>query len=343
MGIEYVEVENGYLLKGEALRDVKHREVLYTGGFYEKQLEDTKLGVYAEMFEGDLSLTNYRDKVHSKEKGSKNDLVGLISSFMTVVYLVKRGVLYEPFRSPKNFVHSDTSLRLQVMGRKGTELSVVDDDFLEWVIKMIAFIISEEPVETFEELEVIDYARGLDKDKGKMLSGYLGNKDLDSLFEYTIEESLRDVLDDYVTIGRVPKDDRPSIDELMVRIGIEERERVEREAVENKKREVLRRKQELAVKAEKEGTIKSKLKGIFGKKEKVKVNRVKEDYTVEQKVLRKDDLDGYRKEMGVREEKKHKNYAARIVIMETLSDLLSVGFLAGAVYVAYMFYLWLVG
>lgn len=345
MGVQILKVEGGYLLKGDILKNIKHREVLFTGGFYEKELEETKAGVYAEMEKDDLILVDYRDKIHNKEEGSKKELVELITSFMTIIYLVKRGVIYEPFRSPMNFVHNEKTLRLQVMGRKGSELAKVDEDFLEWVLKMIAFMISEKPVDTFEEYELIDYARDLDQDKRKLLAGYLKNNDLEGLFEYTIEESLRDILDDYLPIKRVPKDNKPSIVEIKEKMEEKERERIAR--IEEEQRRIERQKEELArlkraeeLRKEKE-SLKAKVKGLFTRsKEKERIRKERE-FSERQRLLREDDVDRYREDLGLSEGKRPKNYAVRTVIMETILDLVSIGFLVGAIYLAYVFVTWL--
>lgn len=347
MGVQFLKVEGGYLLRGDILKDIKHREVLFTGGFYEKELEETKAGVYAEMGEEDLILVDYRDKIHSIEEGSKKELVELISSFMTIVYLVKRGVIYEPFRSPMNFVHNKETLRLQVMGRKGTELPEVDEAFLEWVLKMIAFIISEKSVDTFEEYEIMDYARDLEHDKKKLLEGYLKNNDLEELFEYTIEESLRGILDDYLEINRVPKDMKPSIVGIKERMKEKEQLRVAEIEEEQRKIEKQREERLKLVRAEElrkeQQKLSNRVKRLFHKNKGKGRVRKEGEFSERQRLLREDDVDRYREDLGLSKGKKPKNYAARTIIMETMLDLVSVGFLAGALYVAYMFVTWLMG
>lgn len=350
MGVVIEREGNGYLLRGQFF---KQENQLTKGGFYEKELEIREDGVYVELKEGDLNLVNYRDEIHSKEVGWKSPLVELISSFMIVVYLIKKGVIYEPYRTPLNFIHNKNTMRVQVIGRKERELEEVDSDFLEWVMNMIAFIISEEKVEVFEEFDLLDYARELSDEKMKMLSGYLDNRNLEELFEYTIEESVRSVLDDYLTIGKTPLNNKPSIQALLVRMEREERERKKEEELIKKKEEELKKKKEIEDKKKKgrisqqeEKSKKGLFGGIFSKREDEESRQNKEnkkEYSAKQKLLREDDLDKYRKDLGIKEDKGEIKVKNKFHVVDLIYNLIGIGVFTGALYIAYQFYIWLVG
>ena len=169
--------------------------------------------------------------------------------------------------------------------------------FYKSVAELIGQTYIEKPVETFEEYELIDYARDLDQDKRKLLAGYLKNNDLEGLFEYTIEESLRDILDDYLPIKRVPKDNKPSIVEIKEKMEEKERERIAR--IEEEQRRIERQKEELArlkraeeLRKEKESP-KAKVKGLFTRSTEKERRRKEREFSERQRLLREDDVDRY--------------------------------------------------
>lgn len=322
--IEYIETKEGVEIKGLNLSKWRHKNSVYYGSFYAKELQevDNKLVTYWEL--GDRPFLEYRDKIHSKQVGWKTQVVDLVSSFMKVAYLVSRGVIYQPFEDPENYIYNTTKHRLRVVGRYDSTITHVDENFLDWVLEMVGFIISKERPNQFGYLTHQEYYDRMDSEHQKLYEGYLKCEDFSGLVEYTLESSVLDVLKEYVPITKLPIDNRPKVKDVL------------ESSVSEKKQVLEKEKEELGMRDLHKGSTGS-VNTSINQKRVMKGNQPKK--VKSKKVSGDKRFDAMRERLGVPEDRRKVEVKRKG--SGVLPLMLSTGFLAGVVWLAWAFYLWI--
>ena len=331
MDISYFVTDDRIEIQGLDLAGWRHKNSVYLGSFYVKELSEDKGKLYATIEAGDKTFVNYRDSIHGKRVGWKTPLVDLVSSFMKVAYLVSRGVIYQPLEDPENFIYNVNKQRLQVVGRYDSTIRYIDGDFLDWVLEVIGFTISQERPNQFGYLTHKEYYDNMDEEHQELYKGYLECKDFQSLVEYTLEPSVIGVLKEYVPITRLPIDNKPTIREVLERSVEEKQKQLEEER-------------------ERRSTVEDLEVGNTGdmgedvdldrkKSTKPKKIRQTKEYSKEDRMMQQDKIDEYRRDLGIPEDRDDDYPRKRS--SGVVSTLLSLAFLAFTIWLAWEFYTWL--
>lgn len=345
MDIIYNKTDNHLEIRGMDLSVFKHKNSVYLGSLYAKEIREESGSMVVAYHEEDRYLLEYRDSIHAMKVGWKTPLVDLVSSFLKVAYLVSRGVMYKPFEDPDNFIYNVNGQRLQMAGRYDKTLDYLDDEYLDWVLEVIGFIISKERPTKFGYISHYDYMDNMDAEHRELYLGYLKRKDFEDLILYALEPSVVQALDDYLPIGREPINTNPTIRGIIER-ELEEREELlrEQEEREERKRLELEKRQALKKQAQqkpnrfgllKGNSVNDKPKAKKQASNKANANR----YRNKELLLQHDKIDEYRNQLGIPMDKKEGVRERKG--SQLLPTLLSIICLALAIYVAYMFYTWL--
>lgn len=332
---EYRVTDDTIEITGIDLTSWRHKNSVYLGSFYVKELREDKGAMLADRVAGDKLFINYRDSIHEKAIGWKTPLVELVTSFMKVAYLVSRGVIYQPFEDPDNFLYNVNKHRLQVVGRYDTTLKYVDETYLDWVMEFIGFTISSERPDQFGYLTHQEYYNNMDKDHKELYKGYLQCKDLQELITYTLEPSVIEVLEEYVPINRLPIDNKPTIREVLEK-SVDEKEKLLKEEQEELAKQQAEHQKRIML--EQESKIATELPTKH-KPKKVKKPVKSKGYSNKSKLYNQDKLDAYREQLGIPEDKHETNKKRRG--SEVLPTVASIAFLIFAVGLAWKFYMWL--
>lgn len=337
MDLKYKITKQSTEVSGMDLTSYRHKKLIFLGSFYVKDLREDRGAMVADYVEGDVPLTRYRDTIHSMHVGWKTPLVELVASFMKVAYLVSRGVIYQPFEEPENFIYNKGKHRVQVVGRHDTTLRYLDEPFLDWVMEMVGFLISSEDSIDFGYLTHQEYYTNMDTEHKDLYQGYLEQKDFQAIVEYTLEPSVIEVLDQFTPLSHIPIDNNPLVREVLAK-SIDEKEAYLKE--EQEKQEAEQRKVNVEQKQEEDthqgymNTGKSEREIRKGLKDK------KNRYTNRQRLMKQDKIDKYREDLGIPEDKPltlRKRRGENVI--PTIASLL---FLIFAIWLAYTFYMWLI-
>lgn len=336
MDLKYKVTDETIEVSGMDLTSYRHKKLVYLGSFYVKDLREDSGAMVADYVEGDRPLTRYRDSIHDMHVGWKTPLVELVASFMKVAYLVSRGIIYQPFEEPENFIYNMNKHRVQVVGRQDNTLRYLDEPFLDWVMEMIGFLISEEDTIDFGYLTHQEYYDNMDNEHKDLYQGYLEQKDFQALVEYTLEPSVIEVLDQFTPLSRIPIDNNPLVKEVLAK-SIDEKEAYLKE--EQEKHEAEQQKVEI----EKQQNEVSEQQGYLdtGKSKREIRNELKsrkKSYTSKKRVMQQDKIDRYREELGIPEDKPLESRKRRGEnFIPTIASLL---FLAFSIWLAYTFFTW---
>lgn len=330
MELDYRLTEDTLEVSGMDLTNYRHKNSVFMGSFYAKELYENNGNMVIDLEDGDKSLIEYRDSIHGMHVGWKKPLVELVASFMKVAYTVSRGVIYQPFEDPENFIYNERKHRLQIVGRLDTTLGYIDEDFLDWVLECIGFIISEEDSSEFGYLTHQEYFANMDKDRKELYRGYLEQKDFHSLVKYTLETSVIEALDQYREISRPPIDNHPLVRDVLAKSVDEKEAHLEEQAQLEKEQQ-----EETAEEETEEELVVTEKKS----REKFKRKKREKRYNNTQKVLQQDKIDEYRNQLGIPEDKNEYDKTRKGVNL--LPNLLSILFLIFAIWLAYTFFMWL--
>lgn len=330
MEIEYRLTGNTLEITGMDLTQWRHKNSVYLGSFYVKEITEQQGKITVEFVSGDTTLVNYRDSIHEMHVGWKTPLVELLSSFMKVAYLISRGVVYQPFEDPENFIYNKTSHRIQMAGRYDTTLNYIDEEFLDWVMEVIGFLISKETTEEFGYLTHQEYYNNMDADHKELYKGYLQQRDFESLIEYTLEPSVIEVLDDYTPISRIPINNKPTIRAVLEKSVGDKEKMLKEEAL--KKESLHQQESELTDANDEDIDYDEQLKK---RKQLKKSNKTKK----RKRRGRDDKINEYRKQLGIPEDKEERTYkrkGANVIPM-----IFSLLLLAFSIWIAWSFFTWL--
>lgn len=203
----------------EESRALKHKLDVFQKHWYQMELKENGLGnIYANLIDRqDLMLVDVRDNLNELEESIwitriNNLLGGLISN----IYLVTKGVIFEPYIHPNNFVYSPAVSRILTFYRKDNSLKVVSQSFYEEIYKLIAFLLSKAPVDEYDTMSIVEIEDYMELHQYMLFVKLLDEGSIDKLAKYFLSDTDIDRLDSYLTI--VPEGEPAYVRDLRIKI-----------------------------------------------------------------------------------------------------------------------------
>lgn len=248
---EFKKVGNQLVIKitPEESRAIKHKLEVFQKHWYQLELKENGLGnIYANLIDRqDLMLVSVRDSLNELDESTWITRINnLLAGFISNIYLVTKGVIFEPHMHPNNFVYSPAVSRILTFYRKDSHLKVISQEFYEEVYKMVAFLLSKAPVEHYNEMSIVDIEDYMELHQYMLFMKLLEEESIDNLVKYFLSDTDIDRLGSYLTI--VPEGEPAYVRELGIKItwtnikfaqtlaDKKEEEREEREVVRKRKK-----------------------------------------------------------------------------------------------------------
>lgn len=218
---DFKKVGNQLVIKitPEESRAIKHKLEVFQKHWYQLELKENGLGnIYANLIDRqDLMLVSVRDSLNELDEATWITRINnLLAGFISNIYLVTKGVIFEPYMHPNNFIYSPAVSRILTFYRKDSHLKVISQEFYEEVYKMIAFLLSKAPVEQYHEMSIVDIEDYMELHQYMLFMKLLDEASIDNLVKYFLSDTDIDRLGSYLTI--VPEGEPAYVRELGIKI-----------------------------------------------------------------------------------------------------------------------------
>lgn len=203
----------------EESRAMRHKLDVFQKHWYQLELKENGLGnIYANVIDRqDLMLADVRDTLNTLDEATwATRINNLLAGYISNIYLVTKGVIFEPYLHPNNFIYSPAVSRILTFYRKDSHLKVISQGFYEDVYKMIAFLLSKAPVAEYNNMDIVDIEDYMELHQYLLFMKLLEEASIDNLVKYFLSDTDRDRLDSYLTI--VPEGEPANVRELGIKI-----------------------------------------------------------------------------------------------------------------------------
>lgn len=200
-------------------RAIKHKLDVFQKHWYQLELKENGLGnIYANVIDRqDLMLVDVRDSLNNLDEATWTTRINnLLAGYISNIYLVTKGIIFEPYIHPNNFIYSPAVSRILTFYRKDSHLKVISQDFYDSVYKMMAFLLSKAPVSDYNNMEIVDIEDYMELHQYLLFTKLLEEASISNLVKYFLSDTDIDRLDSYLTI--VPEGEPAYVRELGVKI-----------------------------------------------------------------------------------------------------------------------------
>ena len=190
-------------------RAFRHKDSVFQRHWYQLELQENGLGnIYSNISEGkDLDLVEVRDQLNTlNEKQWLTRMNHLLGGFVSNMYLVQKGKIYEPYIHPSNFVYHAAQERVVTFFRYDEALRAVDQIFLGDVYKIIAFLLTDCDIQQYDGLSMADMEVVMNDEQYKLFRDLLKQGNLENLIHYFLTDGEVERLKGYdsIVVGGLP-------------------------------------------------------------------------------------------------------------------------------------------
>lgn len=146
-------------IPAEESRRLRHKELLYSKHWYQLPLRELEQGVISTLIDKGryYTIDDYRDQLQLLSEDNQIERYNnLLKGFLSNIYLVEQGKIFEPYLHPINFVYSAANGRVLTFYRYDRDLASVDGEYLYNLYKFIAFMLSKADINDYKRLSIAD-------------------------------------------------------------------------------------------------------------------------------------------------------------------------------------------